>query len=254
MDNKKIKIVKIKGGLGNQLFQYSFAVFIKELFNIDVMLDLSWFKNQKKRQFILPDFVDISLFATSEQNNYSTISKILNYRSEFIFTKMILNKKLPFVNIFDGYWQNKNFADKLKKNKLLKSNFNKPIINENYYVIHLRRTDFKQSKAHNLLDYSYYLKNLKFFSDKKIYALSDDKRELDFIINNTKTNVEIIDCNEKDAFNIIYNSKGGILSNSTFCWWPCYLSGEDNFVLPYNWLKSSNIFDSNLHIDSSLII
>ena len=51
MDYKNVKIVKIKGGLGNQLFQYSFALFLKEKFGLKVILDISWFQKQTKRNF-----------------------------------------------------------------------------------------------------------------------------------------------------------------------------------------------------------
>ena len=51
MDNKKAKIVYIKGGLGNQLFQYAFANFLSRKFNFDITLNISWFHNQKLRKF-----------------------------------------------------------------------------------------------------------------------------------------------------------------------------------------------------------
>ena len=60
--------------------------------------------------------------------------------------------------------------------------------------------------------------------------------------------IKPIECNYIDAFNIIYNSKGGITSNSTFSWWPIFLSKNNNWVFPKKWLINKNIYQANLFI------
>ena len=57
MVNSKNKIIKIKGGLGNQLFQIAFAEYLKNQFKLNIKLDISWFKNQKKRSFLIDDSI-----------------------------------------------------------------------------------------------------------------------------------------------------------------------------------------------------
>ena len=59
---------------------------------------------------------------------------------------------------------------------------------------------------------------------------------------------------EVDSFGLIFNAKGGISSNSSFCWWAIYLSENRNWIMPYQWLKKENIFDKNLQIKNTLII
>ena len=39
-------IVKLCGGLGNQLFQYSYGYYLAKKNNADLWLDLSWFGEQ----------------------------------------------------------------------------------------------------------------------------------------------------------------------------------------------------------------
>ena len=40
-----MKIIKIKGGLGNQLFQYSFAMLMRAMTNENVKIDMSSYDN-----------------------------------------------------------------------------------------------------------------------------------------------------------------------------------------------------------------
>ena len=59
---------------------------------------------------------------------------------------------------------------------------------------------------------------------------------------------------EVEAFGLIYNARGGISSNSSFCWWAIYLSDNRNWIMPYQWLKNESIFDKNLQIKKTLVI
>ena len=79
------KIVKIKGGIGNQLFQYAFFKFLSSR-GFEVELDVSWYHQVKisnsltKRELylnkILNNFPKISNHKTSIKD------KILSYKSE----------------------------------------------------------------------------------------------------------------------------------------------------------------------------
>lgn len=92
MDNQDYKIVTFKGGLGNQLFQYSLAVYLKKQLKQNVKLDLSWFKTQDKRKFLLDDYLNIE-FDILEKNNDNLFNRILSYRSEKIITNCLKKKK-----------------------------------------------------------------------------------------------------------------------------------------------------------------
>lgn len=59
-------VVKIQGGLGNQLFQYAFAVYLRMHLPFDVALDLAWFTQQQKEgdiSFRAPDILRIGNLA-----------------------------------------------------------------------------------------------------------------------------------------------------------------------------------------------
>ena len=160
---------------------------------------------------------------------------------------------LPPINYFNGYWQDNFFAkylnldDDFKKEKLNK------IINEDYYIIHLRRGDFTKSEVHYVLPDSYYKSSLNLYQDKKIYVLSTNKQDAINFIKNTNINASYIETDQEMAFNMIYNSSGGIASNSTFVWWAINISNCKNWVLPFRWLDKINIIDHNLSIKETII-
>lgn len=253
MDYSKISTVKVKGGLGNQLFQYSFAIFLKENLKININLDLSWFGEQNLRKFQLNDFLKEPLLEIIKERP-SICNRILSYRSEELFSFLLKKKIYTPINYYDGYWQDIYYAKYLifekffKKEMFLKKN------NEDYYVIHLRRGDFLNSGPHHVLSDEYYLKYINIFRDKITYILSSNKEDALNFLKKIDLNAKFIDCNDVEAFNIIYNASGGMASNSTFCWWAIFLSECRNWLFPYHWLKKKNIIEHNLNIKDTIII
>ena len=58
MSNKKI--IRIWGGLGNQLFQYSYGKYLKQNFNSDILFNIEWYDKNIKRKFILKDILNFN--------------------------------------------------------------------------------------------------------------------------------------------------------------------------------------------------
>jgi hypothetical protein len=255
MVNKNFKTVKIKGGLGNQLFQYAFALFLKNKFDIEVNLEVSWYKEQSFRRFVLNDLLVNNEFSLVNSAP-SFINKRINqvYLSENLITFLIKKNYFLPINFYDGYWQDIFFANFLKDKIFFKSDILKKKINEDYYVIHLRRGDFKRSKTHLVLTDEYYLKFVDVFKDKKIYIISEEEEDAINLKKEIKLDIEYYKCSDLEAFSIIYNATGGIASNSTFCWWAIFLSESRNWLMPYQWLKKINIIDSKLAIPKTILI
>tara|TARA_B100001250_G_scaffold397081_1_gene403812 strand:- start:136 stop:981 length:846 start_codon:yes stop_codon:yes gene_type:complete len=157
-------VVEIKGGFGNQIFQYSFANYLKdEGYKVTVNLNKIIFKSGTQRfplnsnnfgfrqtnQFTL--WLLKSLYFVSQKNilnNY--FNRLINkiFRKEYNF-ESFLNSKGRYLNHFDGYWQNiellKNQKDylieSLKKEEVVKNNLSLDA-NDGTTLVHVRRGDY----------------------------------------------------------------------------------------------------------------
>lgn len=261
MIKKKIKIVKFKGGLGNQLFQYGLYKYFKSK-KFQVYADLSFYENQKKykkislRKFYLNKILKEKLHVIKIEKNSNKF--ILLQKCEKLLIKLLkLNINIP-IKYWNGYWQDIFFAKYVNKNDF-KKNFFKNFIKlpKKYYILHYRSGDFKYSDSHVVTDSLYYHKALKKFKNYKIIALSDDDKNLNKMLNKIlikKNIIKLKNIDTMNAFKIIVGCSGGISSNSTFCWWGSHLSKKKNWVYPEHWLKAIKTKDANLAISKNKIL
>ena len=262
LKNKKgLKIIKFKGGLGNQLFQYGLYTFFEKK-NYLVLADLSFYNNQRKykkiskRKFYLNEILKKKLQIIDE--NTKLYKYMLIQRLENFFIKLLKLNIITKNVYWEGYWQDIFFAKNIKK-KMFKNNFLKVSIYfpKNYYILHYRCGDFIHSKDHIVIDAEYYNKALKRFNKYPILAISDDTQNLKKLlkkINYKKKIIEVKKLNTKNTFSLIMNSQGGIASNSTFAWWGSYLSKSTKWFYPNKWMKNVDTIKTNLNITSDKII
>lgn len=156
-------IVYLKGGLGNQLFQLSFANYLSKngfliYLNTEKLIENN---NNTRRELIFPisnfnmklqpsfDNIAFKIFHKFESSNIIRNSFMYRYFSEFKFTKekdniFDVNSKRFF---FDGYWKNEEYIRFSKK--FIEESISKDIQlekakknKENKTMVHIRRKDF----------------------------------------------------------------------------------------------------------------
>lgn len=205
-------IIKLQGGLGNQMFQYAFATILAKKKDSTLLIDTDFFKRVEKKPGFTPRSFELNIFENAylEANqiqlssffNLSFLDKIkrklkLNYpkiynESFFGFNQTALNIKTPVY--LNGYFQSYKYykayeetihqlfvfhTDKLDtRNKELLS----IIKNTNTISVHLRRGDYVEDKMtqefHGCCSQEYYSEAITLlvdrFKDFTLVFFSDD--------------------------------------------------------------------------------
>lgn len=178
-------VMRIMGGMGNQMFQYALAYRLKSIGH-RVKLDLSFFDCQKeegigKRKYALDCFenIDIKVSSKAECQRYNPqysswfvrhslgeIQKLLNripalqitkYAERepyYEFHKELFSLKRAYLS---GYWQNHNYFEKIRPELLKVFSFKPPVNLKNSIAkktiqakesvsVHIRRGDYLNFK------------------------------------------------------------------------------------------------------------
>ena len=272
--------VKLTGGLGNQMFQFATGYTIAKKHNVDLSLDLRWFKRRQLHNgFELQRVFDIYSKVSFLNNPLSfksiNFNEILNKidktfyifnEPHFHYTSNILN--IPRRCFLKGYWQSelyfKDCTEDLKKIFNLNRQLDKKnsliaseIIHNNSISIHIRRGDFllKKNFDHYVDLSEYYLKAIKesskIFNNPKYFIFTDDPL---WVSKNFITNYSyaFVDLNHGvNSFLDMYLMslcKSNIIANSSFSWWGAWLNNKKDKVVyaPKNWFKDNTICTDNL--------
>lgn len=262
-------LVNLKGGLGNQMFQYALGRVLSLKNNTELVLDTSYFEishpGATKREYAL-DIFEIN-------NETKKCFKII------FFIKNIFSKKERFFNFdpkilmlkdgvcLDGYWQSykyfKNFEDVIRKDFTLKRIFSenieglaKKIKSENSVCVHIRRGDYIGNKLHDVLGFDYYERGLKEIEKRvkisNIYVFSDDiawcKKNIKLEHSITFVGDEYSGQKAGGHLYLMSQCKNFLISNSTFSWWAAWLAENSHKVVvcPNKWFGDESINTNDL--------
>lgn len=207
-----MRIVKIKGGLGNQLFQYTFARVLEQLTGDEIKLDMQAYKALLNDSIRRPRLLR---FKTALQTaNDKEIAdcfllkhsvKVFSYKYKFqIATEALFNHKYFFeqnrayikpesilnYDYYDGYWQSWRYVDAVWQR--IKSDFvpnyniastTKTMIervkNENSVFVGIRKGDYATSVSHfGIFSNQYYQKAMNYIckeiNNPVFYVFSND--------------------------------------------------------------------------------
>lgn len=268
--------IYISGGLGNQLFQFSFALELYFSRKRNIKLNISSYKNDKLREFELDKVIDLNSldFITLEHErklfsrvmfkvSKSIKKPILSHMSEssLIYNPMVKNNEICH---YKGYWQSpKYFSNsyesilqlvnlkKFEQQKLLESASFR--MDKKNISLHIRRGDYVSNESASLLhgsvcDMEYYKRAIEYFSNIKntvFYIFSDDIEWCNESFSWLQ-NKKIVDFTSSHFEDLLLMTlcDHNIIANSTFSWWGAYLNKKENTVIaPKKWFNNNTIID-----------
>ena len=270
-------IVKLQGGIGNQLFQFAFGRALALYRGEDLFFDLSLLNgnipNTTFRTFKLKHLTHYSI---ADQHTYDVLGNFVDEKKVLLLTDNFPKDQLDkFINderiaafYLEGYFQNDfyftPFASEIKEElkNLLAYHYSLTNWSANEFVhnnqetvsIHLRRTDYLKPstiRIHGICDATYYQAALDIVHSRldqpHLYLFSDDAAIAEEMFSSLpyKTNISAIInqtvFEDKDMIElaIMTNCANFILANSSYSWWGSYLSQSINklVIAPRYWYQ-----------------
>lgn len=263
------KLVKLNGGLGNQMFQYAFKCVLEEKTGAEVLFDFSYFDEVVKdgsaviRPFELDVFNTDCKKALKEDLDKVQRNKpdknVITQKSAYMFDRKLFDVSKYY---YDGYFQNERFFKDIRAKLLSDFSLKEPldeknqavlneILNSNSVSLHVRRGDYvsleSANKFHGTCSLKYYEKAIKHIAKKAknpkeslhLFLFSDD---IEWVIKNLKIEYPytVVDFNQNKGWldlNLMKHCKHNIIANSSFSWWGAWLNEnpEKIVVAPKNW-------------------
>ena len=254
-------IIRVMGGLGNQLFQYAFYILLQEM-GKEVRLDISHYAKENdsrdKRPLDLLLFQKLEFISCSEKEKLKYLDEGCTFWNKVrrklfgTYNKALLEDRQFMPEIFDreegylqGYWNSERYSGKIEEllqNKLqfpsVTDQRNKELAEEltqNESIgIHVRLGDYLLPENEKLFggicteDYyqSAIAHVIKACNDPVFYLFCEDASLISSKLKGK--NVKIIDWNkgESSIFDMYLMSlcKGNICANSTFSLWAAKLN------------------------------
>ena len=233
-----MNVVRVMGGLGNQMFQYAFGK------AVNARYDLSWFQSYTNHAHPRPYGLD--KFNTKVVENAFIPQETIEERKVGFDMSLLTKKNTNFY----GYWQRlpyyKGVLNVLKEELVLKENFytrefvslKSQILNCDSLSIHVRRGDYITQQGFHELPFRYYFEAVGMVSRKDhMFIFSDDIPwcKENFKQDYFKEKITFIHLNDYLDFELMKYCKKKIIANSTFSYWAALLS-DTLTVTPREWL------------------
>ncbi|MFD2872299.1 alpha-1,2-fucosyltransferase [Mucilaginibacter ximonensis] len=265
-------IVKLQGGLGNQMFQYATGRALAIKHNVPMFLDQSFLERNNvsrngftARKYGLDIFNIVSSRITAQiidryfEKNPDSI--MINYKELPVsFDKTF--RVLPSSVYISGNWQSPKYFANISSDIRQEFTFKyfefdpdfkliaDEISEKTSVAIHLRRGDYIPEKGspqiYFICDKSYYFKAMSFIRERfphaAFFVFSDDIKwskdhfKFDHFDVNFVYNEKFTDWQEMF---LMSKCKHNIMANSTFSWWAAWLNDNNNKVIiaPKNWFN-----------------
>lgn len=265
-------VIKLKGGIGNQMFQYAFGKFLSLEYNRPLLLYTNFYTSGRSdRRFDLETF-KIDEYMNAEEvifnNQWRRDEITLISENSYCFDRtnhqhLEADKTDKKLVIVDGYWQSyKYFApiDNLIKRQFtfkheLSGIWKKmalEIVDSNSVMIHVRRGDYLQKlDYHGVVSERYISDGINYCTDHltgaRFYVFSDDiswcREKLSHYDNITFVDERFYGKDNLPYLQLMCMCKHFIMANSSYSWWAAWLGrSKDSVVIyPKKWFVANHL-------------
>lgn len=273
--DKKIKIVRMTGGLANRMLQYAFSLYLKEQ-GYDVYIDnyeefkyehenVSWNKifpyaplRQASKMMLFKVGGSANIFDKIRRNIFPLTASVWNVQNA---TSVPTKEEVDNFSYFIGTFQDSSVSEHIKEKIMEAYSLNdfkqgthnadilKHIVSENSVSIHVRKRDdyIKQKIYQNTCPLEYYLEAIKIIRNKvsnpMFYVFTDNP---EWVANNfIDFEYTLVVGNPVVGFGNHYDMqlmsccKHNIIANSTYSWWGAFLNRNPEKVVidPRHWFN-----------------
>lgn len=252
--------IKLQGGLGNQMFQYAFALVYSNLNKEDICFDTSFFLDSGK---YIQRPMSISKFNTSKLKTGNFNPDVISKFRNLLLSKIDSDRKIRFIrsnfsksflSYCDDYYQSPKYFEKFRHILIPEFSLRKEEETDKYLdlkrkiqnspkplIIHARRGDYlKHADTYVILERDYYLRALDELNikDPDVFIFSDDPEWIESIVGNLNyINISSIGLPDYLEFSLMTFGRYFIIPNSTFSWWAAWISETKNkkVIAPKKW-------------------
>lgn len=261
-------VVSLKGGLGNQLFQYAAGRALAQARNARLLIDVAGYANESRgREYRLDCF---NIQAQLINVHFGLLKRRIKRRLPQRWQRFVYQEQDPMRYDSDlleinrsvelrGFWQSERYFQAIAPLLRQELTFRQRPTGRNAALteeiagfesvsIHVRRGDYVGSNLHLVLPLSYYeaaiARVARVAREARYYIFSDDipwcREHLVF-----PGPVTFLDHNGPDGdyedLRLMSLCKHHIIANSSFSWWGAWLAEhEDQIVIaPRQWLEDS---------------
>lgn len=267
-------IIKLEGGLGNQMFQYSLGRNLSLIHNVPFKVDSSYLRrsNQSNRSLAINNFNTALEEATQEEiwSFTSPLQKMLdltrNRPKRIIETTSTFNPTILLrrEGYFCGHWNSEKYfaqnSNIIRRDFSLKKPFSTDSVTAagkieasvNSVSVHIRRGDYvsikKISDIHGILPISYYERAADLVAEKigniELFVFSDDIEwaKQNFPKEYPVTFISQSTIPDYEELKLMSLCKNNIIANSTFSWWAAWLNNNPQKIVvsPEHWFTKVN--------------
>lgn len=257
-------ITRLKGGMGNQMFQYAMALNVATKLGVELKVDLCSLLDRSKGDFVYRNY-DLSIFELDAQfvTSPSLVKNLSKFKSASI-TKLLRNKvnrgrtylkeiefgfQTKFIDdtqdnsIFEGWFQSYKYFEEITPQIRKAFTFRNPILPSSQELLNkiqsskaiclnVRRTDFLKVDNLNTTNKAYFLnaakEMVKLVKDPVFFIFSDDVEWCRENILFDYPSIVVAHEHKGEKFGnymqLMIACKHFIIPNSSFAWWAVWLN------------------------------